>query len=276
MSINFPSANAKYMQARKTGFTPKFGIVLGSGLGPLAQQIDDPKDFKFSELQGFHEVGVKGHTGALTLGTLFGVPVACLQGRPHYYEGHQHHTMRTGMRTLKALGCESVILTNAAASTNLDVQPGRLMLINDHINFLFNNPLVGQNDDEFGTRFPPMVDAYDIEYREQMLNVAQSLNIPLAEGVYLAALGPSYETPAEIRAFKMLGADAVGMSTIPEVIVARHCDMRVVAISTITNMGGGLSDEILSHDNVLNVANQASADLIRLLQAFMENQLVSA
>lgn len=274
--MNFPTANAQYIKERTDGFTPKFGIVLGSGLGPLAEHIVEARDIYFNELQGFHDVGVKGHTGALTLGHLCGVPVACLRGRPHYYEGHDDQTMRTGMRTLKALGCDSVILTNAAASTNPDVPPGRLLLIKDHINFSFKNPLVGLNDDDFGPRFPPMTDAYDPQYRTQLLNLAESLQIPLTEGIYFGVLGPSYETPAEIRAFKMLGADAVGMSTIPEVIIARHCGLRVMAISTITNLGSGMSAEVLSHDDVLKVAKQASTDLIRLLQAFMEQQLVSA
>ncbi|MDQ2994636.1 MAG: purine-nucleoside phosphorylase [Pseudomonadota bacterium] len=276
MSTSFASINAKFILDSTDGFRPKFGLVLGSGLEPLAEQIQEPRDFSFSELKGFHDVNVKGHTGGLRLGLLFGVPVACLRGRSHYYEGHNDEAVRTGMRTLKLLGCDSVLLTNAAASTNPEVPPGRLLLIKDHLNFIWKNPLVGLNDDEFGTRFPPMDDAYDAEYRAQLLALAQSLAIPLTEGNYLAVLGPSYETPAEVRAFKMLGADAIGMSTVPEVIVARHCGLRVAAISTITNMACGLSDEKLSHDNVLKVANQATGDFIRLLQAFMEHQHVAA
>jgi xanthosine phosphorylase len=257
-------------------FTPKVGLVLGSGLGIVAEQIQQAEHFSFYDLFGFGHSSVKGHKGTLTLGYLFGMPVACLQGRPHYYEGNADDAMRTPIRTLKALGCEMVILTNAAASTNLAVPPGRLVLINDHINFFFKNPLCGPNDDQFGPRFPAMDDAYDAGLREQMQAAAKELNINLAEGVYLGVMGPAYETPAEIRAYKMLGADLVGMSTIPEVLVARHAGLKVTAISTVTNMACGLSDEKLNHDNVLIVANKASSDLMRLFKTFLEKLNVPA
>lgn len=257
-------------------FTPRMGLVLGSGMGPLAEQIDKPHHFSYFDLYGFGHSTVKGHKGTLTLGYLFGTPIACLQGRPHYYEGNDDEIMRTPMRTLKALGCESVILTNAAASTKMDVRPGQLSLIKDHMNFFFRNPLCGPNDDQFGPRFPAMDDAYDFELRQQLLAAAKKENIPLTEGVYLGLLGPSYETPAEIRAYTMLGADLVGMSTVPEVIVARHAGLKVAAISTVTNMACGLSDEKLSHEHVIIVGQQASTDLARVLKAFMENQHVTA
>ncbi len=257
-------------------FTPKIGLVLGSGLGSLAEQIQDPEHFSFFDLFGFGHSSVKGHKGTLTLGYLFGLPVACLQGRPHYYEGNDDDVMRTPIRTLKALGCEIVILTNAAASTNAEVKPGSLVLIKDHINFSFKSPLVGPNDDQFGPRFPPMDDAYDPELRQQFLAAANQLNIKLTEGVYFGVLGPAYETPAEIRAYTMLGANLVGMSTIPEVIVARHAGLKVAAISTVTNLACGLSDEKLNHDDVIVVAAKASNDLSRLLNLFMENLNVTA
>jgi xanthosine phosphorylase len=257
-------------------FTPKIGLVLGSGMGPLAEQIQEPHHFSFIDLHGFGHSGVKGHKGALTLGYLFGVPVACLQGRPHYYEGNSDEIMRTPMRTLKALGCEMIFLTNAAASTNLSVPPGRLVLIKDHLNFFFKNPLTGPNDDQFGTRFPALDDAYDPELRQQILAAAKEQNVLLTEGVYLGVLGPTYETPAEIRAYTLLGADLIGMSTIPEVIVARHAGMKVAAISTVTNMACGLSDEKLNHDNVLIVAKNAANDLANVLKSFMENYYVPA
>ncbi len=260
----------------ENSFTPKLGLVLGSGMGSLADQIEQAHHFKFTELTGFGHSNVKGHSGTLTLGYLFGVPVACLRGRPHYYEGNDDKAMRIPMRTLKALGCEMVVLTNAAASTNKDVPPGRLLLIKDHINFFFKNPLTGHNDDQFGPRFPAMDDAYNANLRQQILAAAKELNIPLTEGVYLGVSGPSYETPAEIRAYTMLGANAVGMSTIPEVIVACHAGLKVAAISTITNMACGMSDEKLNHDNVLIIAQQAAADLLRLLKTFMENLSVPA
>ncbi len=257
-------------------FNPKMGLVLGSGMGPLAEQIEKPHHFSFFDLYGFGHSSVKGHKGTLTLGYLFGVPVACLQGRPHYYEGNDDEIMRTPMRTLKALGCEFVLLTNAAASTNQEVPPGRLVLIKDHMNFFFRNPLTGPNDDQFGPRFPAMDDAYDFELRQQILSAAKENNIPLTEGVYLGLLGPSYETPAEIRAYKMLGADMIGMSTVPEVIVARHTGLKVAAISTITNMACGMSDEKLNHDNVILVGQKASSDLAAVLKTFMENHHVTA
>jgi len=263
--------NAQLIQKQTDGFTPKLGLVLGSGLGKLAEQIEKPHHFAFTDLQGFTPSQVKGHAGKLTLGHLHGIPVCCLQGRPHYYEGNSNEIMRTPMRTMKALGCDTVLLTNAAASLRHEVPPGSLVAITDHINFSFHNPLIGPNDDEFGTRFPGMEDAYDPELRAQLHTAAKQSNITLHEGVYLGVLGPSYETVAEIRAFKMLGADAVGMSTVPEVIVARHCGLKVATISTITNYGCGLSEEKLTHNNVLKVAQQASNDLIRLLQTWMEH-----
>lgn len=256
-------------------FTPKIGLVLGSGLGILAEQIEKAQHFSFFELFGFGHSSVKGHKGTLTLGYLFGVPVACLQGRPHYYEGNDDETMRTPIRTLKALGCEMVILTNAAASTRKAVTPGRLVLINDHINFSFKSPLVGPNDDQFGPRFPAMDDAYDAGLRQEIHAAAKIEGIELVEGVYFGVLGPAYETPAEIRAYTLLGGDVIGMSTIPEVIIARHAGLKVAVISTITNMACGLSDEKLSHDGVLTVANKAAGDLLRLLKTFLEKHDVA-
>lgn len=257
-------------------FIPKVGLVLGSGLGSLAEQIQNAEHFSFFDLFGFGHSSVKGHKGTLTAGYLFGVPVVCLQGRPHYYEGNSDDVMRTPIRTMKALGCEILVLTNAAASTNVDVKPGRLVLIKDHLNFFFRNPLVGPNDDQFGTRFPAMDDAYDPELRQLFLSAADQLNIPLIEGVYLGVLGPSYETPAEIRAYTLLGANCVGMSTIPEVIVARHSGLKVAAISTITNLACGLSEEKLSHDDVLEVGKKASGNLLNLLKLFLESLHVTA
>lgn len=257
-------------------FIPKIGMVLGSGAGPVADQIEKAQHFSFADLEGFGHSSVQGHKGTLTLGYLYGVPIACLQGRPHYYEGNTDQTLRTPVRTLKALGCEMLILTNAAASTRPAVPPGELVLIKDHLNFFFKNPLTGPNDDEWGPRFPAMDDAYDADLRQQLLASAQQNQINLTEGVYLGVLGPSYETPAEIRAYTLLGADLVGMSTIPEVIVARHAGLKVAAISTVTNMACGMSDEKLNHENVLIIGKKASQNLSRLLKTFMENLNVPA
>ena len=266
----FAVKNAQNIAEQSNGFSPKVGLVLGSGLGALAEQIQNPQHFPYDNLQGFNRVGVKGQSGTLTLGTLFGIPVACMQGRPHYYEGNDNIAMRTPIRTLKALGCEQLLITNAAASLRPGVTPGNLVVISDHINFSFHNPLVGPNDEEFGTRFPGMEDAYDPEMRKQLQAHAANLGFSLPDGVYIGVLGPSYETPAEIRAYEILGAHVVGMSTVPDVIIARHCGLKLAVISSITNMACGLSDEKLTHDNVLKVAKQASVNLIKLLQAYLE------
>lgn len=194
-----------------------------------------------------------------------GTPVACLQGRAHYYEGKSHAAIRDPIRTLKLLGCETLILTNAAASLRKEVIPGSIVCITDHINFQGQNPLLGPNDESFGPRFPSLQHAYD----EFLINLTQEtaadLNLKIYDGIYLATLGPCYETPAEIRAFKILGADVVGMSTVSEVIVARHCNMKVLTLSTITNMACGMTDEYLTHEAVLEVAKGVASDLSNLL-----------
>ena len=248
---------------------PRAGIVLGSGLGPLADDLADPLAIPYAELPGFPVGGVAGHAGRLVLGELAGTPVAVLQGRAHLYEGTDPAAVRVPVRTIKALGAEILILTNAAGSLRLDVGPGRVMALSDHINMMGMNPLTGPNDDDVGPRFQPLRDAYDPQLRALLHEHARKLEIDLAEGVYLAVAGPSFETPAEIRAFQTLGADAVGMSTVPETIVARHCGLRVVGISAITNFGEGLSDEQLSHDHTLANAERAAAQLRRLLPPFV-------
>ena len=252
------------------GFAPRVGMILGSGLGGLGDQIGDAQAISYTDLPGFPEPSVEGHAGRLILGTLGGMPVACLQGRVHLYEGHAPQVVQTLVRTLKVAGCETLIVTNAAGSLRTDVEAGSLMLISDHINMQPMNPLTGPNDDSFGPRFPPMSGAYDEKFRSQFKTVAARLGVTLHEGVFVALLGPYFETPAEIRAFKVLGADSVGMSVAPEVIVARHCGMRVAAISVLTNLAPGLSYEELSHEQTLHFANLAAGDLSRLIVAFLE------
>jgi xanthosine phosphorylase len=244
------------------------GIVLGSGLGAVAEAVSDPVVIGYEDLPGFPRPTVAGHAGRVVLGRLSGVPVAVLQGRAHLYEGGPLDGIRTPVRALRAAGAELLVLTNAAGSLRPEVGPGRLMAISDHINLTGINALVGPNDDAIGPRFPSLRDAYDPSLRADLLATAASLGIPLAEGVYLAVSGPSFETPAEIRAFGTLGADAVGMSTVHETIVARHCGLRVVAVSAITNLAEGLSAEALSHAQTLADAERASADLARLLLGF--------
>jgi xanthosine phosphorylase len=247
---------------------PRLGIVLGSGLGAVAEALDDAVSIPYTELPDFPAPSVHGHAGTLALGTLSGLPVACLMGRAHVYEGGDPGAMRGPVRALKAAGAEALFVTNAAGSLREDVGPGSLMAIADHVNMLGVNPLTGPNDEAVGPRFPSLRDAYDPELRRMLHEAAGSLGIALAEGVYLATAGPSFETPAEIRAFRTLGADAVGMSTVPEVILARHAGLRVAAVSAITNLAEGMGGEALSHEQTLRYANRAAGDLTRLIMEF--------
>jgi xanthosine phosphorylase len=247
---------------------PRLGIILGSGLGAVADALEDAVTIPYTELPDIPAPSVHGHAGTLALGTLSGLPVACLQGRRHVYEGGDPGAMRGPVRALKDAGAEALLVTNAAGSLDPEVGPGSLMAISDHINMLGVNPLTGPNDDAVGPRFPSLRDAYDPELRRTLHATAASLGIALAEGVYLATAGPSFETPAEIRAFRTLGADAVGMSTVPEVILARHAGLRVAAVSAITNLAEGMGGEELSHEQTLRYANAAAGDLTRLIIAF--------
>jgi xanthosine phosphorylase len=249
--------------------TPRLGLVLGSGLGGLADAVQDAVAIPYAELPGFPVGSVVGHAGRLVLGTLAGTPVVVLQGRAHLYEGIPASDLAVPVRTVRALGAEAIVLTNAAGSLRAEVTPGQLMALSDHINLMGANPLMGVNDDELGPRFVGLGDAYDLELRARLRAAAEAEGVELAEGVYLAVAGPSFETPAEIRAFRTLGADAVGMSTVPEVIVARHCGLRVAAVSAITNLAEGLGDEVLSHEHTLVNAAAAAQDLQRVLTRFV-------
>ena len=249
---------------------PRVAIVLGSGLGAVAEGISSPVAVGYEELPGFPQPTVAGHAGRAVLGHIGDVPVAVLQGRAHIYEGGSAELVRTPIRALRSAGVEVLVLTNAAGSLRAGVGPGRLMAITDHINLSGVNVLIGPNDDQVGPRFPSLRDAYDPALLASLREVAASLAVPLAEGVYLAVSGPTFETPAEIRAFRILGADAVGMSTVHETIVARHCGMRVAAISAITNLAEGMSEVALSHEQTLRDAERAAVDLTRLLLGFVE------
>jgi xanthosine phosphorylase len=250
---------------------PRLGLVLGSGLGALADAVEDAVAIPYADLPGFPVGSVAGHAGRLVLGTLAGTPVVVLQGRAHLYEGIPAADLAVPVRTVRALGAEAIVLTNAAGSLRAEIGPGRLMALTDHINLMGANPLAGPNDDELGPRFVGLGDAYDDELRARLHAAAEAEGVELADGVYLAVAGPSFETPAEIRAFKILGADAVGMSTVPEVIVARHCGLRVAAVSAITNLAEGLGDEVLSHEHTLANAAVAARDLQRVLTRFVED-----
>ena len=269
MSISFPFQAAKVIQQHKPGFLPKVGLVLGSGLGGLGDELTDKTIIPYAELPGFPQSTVAGHAGRLILGYLVNVPVACLQGRAHYYEGAKNDNIKTMVRTLKAIGCELFFATNAVGSLRPEVGPGSLVAIHDHINLQANNPLIGANDEEFGERFVSMDFAYDPELRKVLHKVAYEQGINLSEGVYLAVLGPMFETPAEIRAFRILGADMVGMSTVSEVIVARHCGLKVVAVSAVSNFAAGMSDEIITHEGTLHFAGQAAVNMMTLIRGFL-------
>src|SRR5919106_3758643 len=241
------------------------GLVLGSGLGHLTGAVAGPA-IDYADLSGFPHAGVSGHQPKLVVGDLEGVRVAVLGGRAHYYEKGNAAVMRAPLETLKALGVEALILTNAAGSFRPDIPPGELMLIADHINFSGRNPLIGEPTD---ARFVNMTDAYDPGLRRALVSAAAAEGVALPEGVYAWYSGPSFETPAEIRALHRLGADAVGMSTVPEVILARFLGLKVAAISTITNMAAGMSDEAISHEHTKAMAPLGAAKLERVLRRYL-------
>ena len=270
MSSNTPFEAVDVIRARKPSFTPRIAMILGSGLGVLAEQMTDAVSISYSELPGFPISTVHGHAGELVLGTLAGVPVVCMKGRGHFYEGYGANVMTSAVRTFKLLGCELLLVTNAAGSLRPEVDAGSLVALTDHINFLPGTPLVGPNDDRFGPRFFSMANAYDFDIRALVKSTAQEKGITLHEGVFLSCPGPNFETPAEIRAFKTLGADVVGMSVVPEVISARHCGLKVTGVSVITNLAEGMSPFALSHDQTLKYAAIGAKDLVTLILAFLE------
>lgn len=253
---------------REKGMTgPEFGLILGSGLGELADEIKNPVIIDYAEIPNWGQSTVVGHAGKLVYGELSGKTVVALQGRFHFYEGNAMEVVTFPVRVMKALGCEGIIVTNAAGG--ISYGPGTLMLISDHINMTGQNPLIGHNLDDFGPRFPDMSNAYTSSYRTVAHEVARVAQISLEEGVYLGVTGPCYETPAEIRAFQTLGADAVGMSTVPEVIVAAHSGMKVLGISAITNFAAGFQSE-LNHEEVVEVTQRIKLDFKSLITSILE------
>ena len=260
------------IQAAAPGFQPRFGIVLGSGLDACAEAIADPVDISYADIPGFPKPAVDSHAGRLRLGSLGGVPVAMLRGRAHAYEGHPMADVVRPVRTLARLGCRAVLLTNAAGSLREEVGPGRLMMITDHINWSGLNPLTGPNLDALGARFIDMTTAYDPGLRGHLAAAAEEIGLDLTEGVYFWYPGPTFETPAEIRAFRTLGADAVGMSTVPECIALRHMGVKVAGISTITNLAAGMgAGDALDHAEVMTTGAAMADHLARLLIAFAGN-----
>ena len=249
--------------------TPLIGVVLGSGLGAFGDTLDNLHKIPYADIPKMPVSRVKGHAGMLSLGQVDGTPVACMQGRVHMYEGHEPERVVFGVRLLARLGCKAVLITNAAGGIHPALRPGDFMLIIDHINLMGRNPLVGPNIDSLGPRFPDMTHAYDPDLCDAAREAARVEGLALREGVYLANLGPSYETPAEIRMARTLGADAVGMSTVPEVIALQHMGVRVGAVSCITNLAAGISPTALDHKEVEQVANKAHDDFVRLLRRWV-------
>ncbi len=258
------SAAAEWLRGRLP-HPPLVGVILGSGLGDFADGVDERVTIPYGEIPGFPAAAVVGHSGTLVAGTVRGVPTVVLSGRVHYYEGHPMAAVVFPARVLGLLGCRTVIVTNAAGGIDKSFKSGNLMLIEDHINAFGTNPLVGVNDEDLGPRFPDMSDAYRKDLRSLAVAVAKRQRIPLKHGIYVGVHGPSYETPAEIRAFRALGAHAVGMSTVPEVIALNQMGVGVLGISCITNMAAGVLKQRLDHREVLETTQRVKGDFVRLL-----------
>jgi purine-nucleoside phosphorylase len=248
---------------------PKIGLVLGSGLGAFADQLSDSARIPYTQIPGFPRSTAIGHAGQMVLGNAGGVPVAVMQGRVHLYEGYSVQEVAYPMRVFGRMGIGAVVITNAAGGINLKYQQGALVAITDHINLQGHNPLVGPNDDRFGVRFPDMTQAYCRSYVKAAREEAAKLGIALEEGIYAGLLGPSYETPAEIRYLRTIGADLVGMSTVAEVIAARHMGIKVLAISCVTNMAAGILDQVLSHQEVMETGEKVRVQFEALLKAVL-------
>lgn len=248
---------------------PQVGLIMGSGLGVLADYIEQAVTISYSDIPHFPVSTVEGHAGELLVGTLSGIPVVLMKGRFHMYEGYGAELTAFPVRVMKALGADKLVVTNAAGGINTNFADGDLMLISDHINFTGRNPLIGPNDNNVGVRFPDMSEGYSRRLREVAKGIADEQGFQLREGVYLAVMGPSYETPAEIRMMRTLGADAVGMSTVTEVIAANHCGMEVVGISCITNMAAGILDQPLSHTEVIETTERVKSRFLSLVQTLV-------
>jgi purine-nucleoside phosphorylase len=257
-----------------TEMRPTVGVVLGSGLGAFANALADRVDIAYHDIPGWPGSTAVGHAGKLIIGRLGDVTVAVMAGRAHLYEGYSPAQVTYGVRVLGSLGVKSMVFTNAAGGINLSLQRGGLVLISDHINLQGCNPLCGPNDDLLGPRFPDMSEAYSRDFREKAKQVAAEQCIPIAEGVYAAMLGPNYETPAEIRYLRIIGADVVGMSTVPEVIVANHMGMKVLGISCVTNMAAGILQQKINHEEVLETGAMVRDTLLRFLKALLPQLVV--
>jgi purine-nucleoside phosphorylase len=245
-------------------------VVLGSGLGAFAEELTDVTTIPYQEIPGFARPTVEGHPGRLVIGQAGAVTIAAMQGRFHYYEGYSFEEVTFPIRVLKLLGVRTVVLTNAAGALNVEFEPGSLMVISDHLNLMGANPLIGPNDDRFGPRFPDLTSVYSAELQNVVIDEANGMGLEVRRGIYAALSGPSYETPAEIHMVRALGADAVGMSTVPEAIVARHMDMQVVGISCITNLAAGVSDRPIDHRQVMATGEQVRTEFTELLRRIVQ------
>ncbi|WP_152655352.1 purine-nucleoside phosphorylase [Oceanobacillus sp. CFH 90083] len=250
----------------KTGLVPEIGLILGSGLGGLADELEDAVVIPYEEIPYFSKSAAVGHANQLVIGTLKGKRIVAMKGRYHYYEGYSLDEVTFPVRVIQALGADKLIITNACGAINTDFNPGDLMLITDHINLTGTNPLIGPNNDDLGTRFPDASEVYNRELRDLAKSIAKENDITLREGVYSWWSGPVYETPAEIRMIRVLGGDAVGMSTVPEAIVAVHGGLKVLGVSCLTNMACGILDQPLSHDEVIEVAAQSRSKFVQLIE----------
>lgn len=261
--------NAAEFIQKRIEVQPTLGLILGSGLGDVVKAIEDPIFIDYKDIPGFPKTTVPGHKGRFVIGRCQGKGIVAAQGRFHYYEGYDMEQVVFPVRTMKVLGIRMLIITNSAGGINPDFSPGDLMIIRDHINLSGINPLRGRNRDDLGPRFPDMTYAYDPNLRRLVIDTAKELGLKVREGVYAMMLGPSYETPAEICMLHRLGADAVGMSTVPEVIAAVHAGLKVVGISCITNMAAGILDKPLTHEEVIETAERAARDFAKLLLGFI-------
>ena len=257
---------ARFIRARAAGREVRAALVLGSGLGAFAEELEGGEAIPYAEIPGFARPTVEGHAGRLVVGDVGGVTVAAMQGRFHFYEGYTLEEVTFPVRALGLLGARSLVLTNAAGGLNNSFEQGSLMLISDHLNLMGANPLLGRNDPRFGPRFPDMTEVYDREYREAAVAEARAMGLELRRGVYAALTGPSYETPAEIRMLRLLGADAVGMSTVPEAVVARQMGLRVLGLSCITNMAAGVLDRPIDHGEVIETGERVRETFAGLLR----------
>ncbi|MCA0985865.1 purine-nucleoside phosphorylase [Guptibacillus algicola] len=261
---------ASYITENAGEVKPEIGLILGSGLGVLAEEIENPVKIAYSDIPNFPVSTVAGHAGQFVFGKLNGKNVAAMQGRFHYYEGYEMDKVTFPVRVMRELGIEKIIVTNAAGGVNEEFEPGDLMVLSDHINNFGANPLIGPNSEEFGPRFPDMSTAYSKDLQKLAHETATELGMKLQSGVYVGNTGPTYETPAEVRMLRTLGGDAVGMSTVPEVIVARHAGMEVLGISCISNMAAGILDQPLHHGEVIETTEKVKANFLLLVKNIVE------